>query len=196
MVSYCLCIDIINSLISRLPQNFHPLRDHQPTFVWGLRQQSFDSWTGKPAATEAADGDAGWYWEACNVHTNMGWAAAHPTRAPHTQIPRTPWLVSKPKRTDRYKQQGHYLHWDWRVAQESSLIPCACWYPSCATGVQGSERSCPDGRSGSSTSRCSSKPLPFHWKAQQDTDTLKKQVHVYETSGGLFTVSISTLSTV
>lgn len=66
---------------------------HRPTFVWGPRQQSFGSWTGKPAATEAADGDAGWCWEACSVHTNMGWAAGHPTGVPHKQIPRTPWLV-------------------------------------------------------------------------------------------------------
>lgn len=65
---------------------------------------------------------------------------------------------------------------------ESKCIPCVCWYPSCATDEQGSERSCPDGSSGSSTSHCSSKPLPFHGKFQPDTDTLEKQVRVYGAS--------------
>lgn len=151
------------------------LCDLQPTVVWGLRQRLFGSWTGKPAATEAADGDAGWCWVACNAHTSMGWAAGHPTRAPHTQILRTPWLVLIPKRIDQCKQQGHALPWDGRVGQESSLLPCACWYPSCATGVQGSERSCPGGSSGSSKNHYSSKPLPFHWKVQQDTGTLENR---------------------
>lgn len=53
--------------------------------------------------------------------------------------------------------------------------PCACWCPSCAAVVLGLGRSCPDGSSGSSTSHCSSKPLPFLWRDQLDADTLRRK---------------------
>lgn len=53
--------------------------------------------------------------------------------------------------------------------------PCACWCPSCATGVLGWGRSCPDGSSGSSTSHCSNKPLLFPWTDQLDADNLRRK---------------------
>lgn len=91
-------------------------RDHQPTFAWGPRQQSSGSWTGKPAATEAADGGAGWCWEACSARTNMGWAAGHLTRVPHKQIPRTPWLAWIPNEIDHSKLEDPWMH-------------ACCWVP-------------------------------------------------------------------